>query len=57
MRLKANATNPGLTLLEKKIDELGLRHEVEDELAQILIEYKIANLRKRRADFSWAAGR
>ena len=40
--------NPGLALLEKKIDELGLRREVEDELAQILIEHKIANLRKRR---------
>ena len=50
-------TNPGLVLLEKKVDELGLRRGVENELAQILIEYKIANLRKRRADFSWAAGR
>jgi transcriptional regulator with XRE-family HTH domain len=40
--------NPGLALLEKKVDELGLRREVEDELAQILIEHKIANLRKRR---------
>jgi transcriptional regulator with XRE-family HTH domain len=43
-----SSTNPGLTLLEKKVDELGLRREVEDELAQILIEHKIANLRKRR---------
>lgn len=43
-----NTKNPGQALLEKKIDELGLRREVEDELAQILIEHKIANLRKRR---------
>lgn len=43
-----NTKNPGLALLEKKVDELGLRREVEDELAQILIEHKIANLRKRR---------
>lgn len=40
--------NPGLALLERKVDNLGLRREVEDELAQILIEHKIANLRKRR---------
>jgi transcriptional regulator with XRE-family HTH domain len=40
--------NPGLALLERKVDELGLRREVEDELAQILIEHKITNLRKRR---------
>src|SRR5258708_4395898 len=40
--------NPGLALLERKVDELGLRREVEDELAQILIEHKIANLRKRQ---------
>src|SRR6202158_4081476 len=40
--------NPGLALLERKVDELVLRREVEDELAQILIEHKIANLRKRR---------
>ncbi len=40
--------NPGLELLERKVDELGLRREVEDELAQILIEHKIATLRKRR---------
>lgn len=43
-----NTKNPGLALLEKKVDELGLRREVEDELAQILIEHKIANLRKSR---------
>jgi transcriptional regulator with XRE-family HTH domain len=43
-----NKKNPGLALLEKKVDELGLRREVEEELAQILIEHKIANLRKRR---------
>ena len=40
--------NPGLVLLERKVDELGLRREVEDELGQILIEHKIANLRKDR---------
>lgn len=40
--------NPGLALLEEKVDELGLGREVEDELAQILIEQKIATLRKRR---------
>jgi transcriptional regulator with XRE-family HTH domain len=40
--------NPGQALLEKKVDELGLRREVEDELAQILIEHKIADLRKLR---------
>jgi DNA-binding XRE family transcriptional regulator len=40
--------NPGLQLLERKVDELGLRREVEEELAQILIEHKIATLRKRR---------
>ncbi len=40
--------NPRLALLEKKVDEFGLRQEVEDELARILIEQKIAALRKRR---------
>lgn len=40
--------NPGLALLERKVDELGLRREVEEELAQILIEHKITELRKRR---------
>jgi transcriptional regulator with XRE-family HTH domain len=40
--------NSGLALLEKKVDELGLRREVEEELAQILIEHKLADLRKRR---------
>jgi DNA-binding XRE family transcriptional regulator len=40
--------NPGLALLERKVNELGLRREIEDELAQILIEHKIADLRKRR---------
>jgi transcriptional regulator with XRE-family HTH domain len=43
-----NTRNPGLALLEKKVDELDLRREVEDELTQILIEHKIANLRKSR---------
>ena len=40
--------NPGLALLEQKVDELGLRREVEEEIAKILIEHKIAALRKRR---------
>jgi transcriptional regulator with XRE-family HTH domain len=40
--------NPGLALLQEKVDQLGLRREVEDELSQILIEHKIATLRKRR---------
>ncbi len=43
-----SARNPGLALLERKVDELGLRREVEDELAQILIEHKISDLRKSR---------
>ena len=43
-----NTKNPGLALLAKKVDELDLRREVEDELAQILIEHKIAKLRKSR---------
>lgn len=37
-----------MALLERRVDELGLRHEVEDELAQILIEQKITRLRKNR---------
>jgi transcriptional regulator with XRE-family HTH domain len=40
--------NPGLALLEKRVDNLGLRRQVEDEIAEILIEHKIAALRKRR---------
>jgi transcriptional regulator with XRE-family HTH domain len=40
--------NQGQALLERKVDELGLRREVEDEIAQILIEHKIADLRKQR---------
>jgi DNA-binding XRE family transcriptional regulator len=47
-RRKMTTENRGLGLLERKVDELGLRQEVEDELAQILIEQKIAALRKRR---------
>jgi transcriptional regulator with XRE-family HTH domain len=43
-----NTKNPGLALLEKKVDELGLRRKVEEELAQVLIEHKIADLRKRK---------
>jgi predicted ATPase len=30
-----NTKNPGQALLEKKVDKLGLRREVEDEIAQI----------------------
>ena len=45
---KTAIKNSGRKLLERKVDELGLRREVEDELAQILIEHKIAALRKRR---------
>jgi DNA-binding XRE family transcriptional regulator len=40
--------NSGLKLLDGKVDQFGIRREVEDELAQILIEQKIAALRKRR---------
>jgi transcriptional regulator with XRE-family HTH domain len=40
--------NPGLAVLEKKVDDLGLRREVEEELSLILIEHKIARLRKRQ---------
>ena len=40
--------NPGLALLERRVHELGLRREVEDELAEILIEHKITTLRKHR---------
>ncbi len=43
-----SSKNPGLAALERKVDELGLRREVEQELSQILIEHKIAQLRKRR---------
>lgn len=39
--------NPGLALLEKKVDELVLRREVEEELSKIVIENKVAPLRKR----------
>jgi transcriptional regulator with XRE-family HTH domain len=35
-------------LLEKKVDEMDLRREVEEELARILIEHKIASLRKHK---------
>jgi transcriptional regulator with XRE-family HTH domain len=40
--------NQGRALLEKKVDKLDLRREVENEIAQILIEHKIATMRKRR---------
>src|SRR5262249_51085653 len=40
--------NSGLALLEKKVDEMDLRCEVEEELARILIEHKIASLRKHK---------
>jgi hypothetical protein len=39
--------NAGLAVLKKKVDELGLAAEVEQELSQILIEHKIAHQRKR----------
>ena len=35
-------------MLDKKVDELNLQREVDEELAQILIEHKIAALRKRK---------
>ena len=38
--------NPRMGLPEKKVDEPGLRREIEDELVRI--EHKIANLRKNR---------
>jgi hypothetical protein len=41
--------NPGLALLDKKIAKLGLRREVEGELAKILIEHKTSKARKRRS--------
>jgi transcriptional regulator with XRE-family HTH domain len=44
MRIK----NPGLAALERKVDELSLREQVEEELSEILIEHKIAQLRQRR---------
>jgi predicted ATPase len=34
-----NTKNPGLALLERKVDELGLRREVEGELAEIALEH------------------
>jgi transcriptional regulator with XRE-family HTH domain len=40
--------NPGLALPEKKSDEPGLRRQVEEELSNILIEHKLATLRRRR---------
>ena len=40
--------SPGIALLERKVVEFGLQREVEDELAQILIEHKISELRLRR---------
>jgi len=42
------AANLGQASLERKVDEFGLRPEVQDELARILIEHKIAALRNRR---------
>jgi predicted ATPase len=35
-----NPKNPGLALLDKRIDELGLRREIEEEIAQISLEHK-----------------
>lgn len=37
---KMSTKNLGQALLERKIDELGLRREVEEELAQISTQYK-----------------
>ncbi len=46
---RMSTKNPGLAALERKVDELGLRQEVEEELAQILIEHKIAELAQNAA--------
>lgn len=40
--------NPGLELRQKKFVELGLENEVADEIAKIVMEHKIAELRQRR---------
>ena len=52
--------NQGLAALEGKVHELGLRQEVEEELAQILIGHKIAHLRQHRgltqAALAWRSG-
>ncbi len=37
---------PGLAALERKVADLGLREQAEEELAQILIEHNVAQLRK-----------
>ena len=37
-----NTKIPGQALLERRIEELGLRREVEDELAQILIDHEVS---------------
>jgi hypothetical protein len=46
---KVSTKNPGLGLLQRKVDELGLRREVEDKLSQILIEHKITEVQCRTA--------
>jgi len=40
--------NPGLAALEREVDQLCLRQQVDEELSEILIQQKIAQLRKRR---------
>jgi transcriptional regulator with XRE-family HTH domain len=52
--------NSRQAVLEQRVDEFELRREVEDELARVLIENKLATLRKRRgltqADFGLRSG-
>ena len=43
-----NAQNPGLRLLEQKVDELGLRDLVHKELAYLLAKHKHWVIRQRR---------
>jgi len=51
-----NTKNPGLALLEKKVDQLNLRREVEEELAQILIEHKGREIKKEQGAYTgWAS--
>ena len=38
---KVSARNPGQALLERKVENLGLRREVEDEIARISTEQKV----------------
>jgi len=51
-----NTKNPGLALLEKKVDQLNLRREVEEELAQILIKHKGREIKKEQGAYTgWAS--